>query len=104
MIIGVYFVFPPAGQAEVETADSLNNKVMSLYHDGQYQAAFPIAMRVLSLREKTLGPNHHKVAVALQTLAGLYEAVGDYEHAAPLDKRALQILEPELNIENAPAL
>lgn len=102
-IISIYFVFPPAGQAQVETADSLSTKVMSLYHAGEYKAAFPIAMRVLSLREKTLGPDHYDVAVALQTLAGLYEAVGDYEHAAPFDQRALKILEPDSGIENTPA-
>lgn len=102
-IIAIYFAFPPIGQAQVETADSLNKKVMSLYHAGKYKAAFPIAMRVLNLREKTLGSDHHEVAVALQTLAGLYEAVGDYKNAAPFDKRALKILELDAAIEATPA-
>jgi tetratricopeptide (TPR) repeat protein len=102
-IIAIYIAFPPLGQAQVETADALNKKVMSLYHAGEYRTAFPIAMRVLDLREKNLGPDHHDVAVALQTLAGLYEAVGDYKNAAPFDKRALKILEPEVDIEGMPA-
>jgi hypothetical protein len=100
VIIAIYFVSPPLGQAQVETAESLNKKVMSLYHAGEYRTAFPLAMRVLNLREKTLGPNHPDVAVALQTL---YEAVGDYKNAAPFDKRALKILEPDAVIEDTPA-
>ena len=96
IIIATYIMFPPAGQAQVETAASLNQKVMSLYHAGEYQAAFPLAVRVLRLKEKTLGPNHHEVAVALQTLAGLYEAVGDYKNALPYDIRATKILKPEV--------
>jgi len=103
VIIAIYFAFPPLGQAQVETAESLNKKVMSLYHAGEYRTAFPLAMRVLNLREKTLGPNHPDVAVALQTLAGLYEAVGDYKNAAPFDKRALKILEPDAVTEDTPA-
>lgn len=100
MIIATYIMFPPAGQAQVETAASLNKKVLSLYHAGEYKAAFPIAVRVLRLREKTLGPDHHEVAVALQTLAGLYEAVGDYKNALPYDRRAAKILKPEADPEN----
>lgn len=93
LIVSLYFVFPRTGQAEVETADSLNRKVMSLYQAGKYGVAVPIALKVLKIREKTQGTDHPDVAVALQTLAGLYEAAGDYAKAAPFDKRALAILE-----------
>ncbi len=59
VIIAFYFAFPRAGQAEVETADSLSQKVMTLYHAGNHQAAFPIAKKVLRIRER--GPHHHGV-------------------------------------------
>jgi tetratricopeptide (TPR) repeat protein len=103
VIIAFYFAFPRAGQAEVETADSLSQKVMTLYHAGKYQAAFPIAKKVLRIREKTQGPDHYDVAVSLQTLAGLYEAVGDFSKAQSFDKRALKILEKDLEPEIQPA-
>ena len=102
-IISFYFAFPRAGQAEVETADSLSQKVLTLYHSGQYAAAFPIARKVLIIRERTQGSDHYDVAVALQTLAGLYEAVGDYPKAATFDKRALKILEKDFELEILPA-
>lgn len=103
VIITFYFAFPRAGQAEVETADSLSQKVMTLYHAGKYQAAFPIARKVLRIRERTQGPDHYDVAVTLQTLAGLYEAVGDLSQAQSFDKRALKILDKDLESETQPA-
>jgi tetratricopeptide (TPR) repeat protein len=103
VIVAFYFAFPRAGQAEVETADSLSQKVMTLYHAGNYQAAFPIAKKVLTIREQTQGSDHYDVAVALQTLAGLYEAVGDYPQAATFEKRALKILEEDSEPEILPA-
>ncbi len=103
VIITFYFAFPRAGQAEVETADSLSQKVLTLYHAGNYEAAFPIARKVLRIREKTQGPEHYDVAVALQTLAGLYEAMGDTTRAATFDKRALKILDKDLELETLPA-
>ncbi len=102
LIISLYVVFPRAGQAEVETAASLNQKVMSLYKVGNYGAAVPIALKVLKIRELTQGPDHQDVALALQTLAGLYEAAGDYEQAAPFDKRALEILEKHADLGAEP--
>jgi tetratricopeptide (TPR) repeat protein len=102
VIIAFYFAFPRVGQAEVETADSLNQKVMTLYHAGNYQAAFPIAKKVLRIRERTLGPDHHDVAVSLQTLAGIYEAVGDLSSARDFDERALKILNKDLEPEVHP--
>jgi len=103
VIIAFYFAFPRAGQAEVETADSLSQKVMTLYHAGKYQAAFPIARKVLRIRERTLGPDHYDVAVTLQTLAGLYEAVGDLSQAQSFDKRALKIMDKDFESETQPA-
>lgn len=103
VIITFYFAFPRAGQAQVETVDSLSQKVMVLYHDGNYEAAFPMARKVLRIRERTQGPDHYDVAVALQILAGLYEAVGDYPKAASFDKRALKILEEDSENETLPA-
>ncbi len=102
VIITFYFAFPRAGQAEVETAESLSQKVMTLYHAGKYQAAFPIAKKVLRIRERTQGPDHYDVAVTLQTLAGLYEAVGDLTQARNYDERALKILNKDLEPEIQP--
>ncbi len=91
-LVTFYFVFPPVGKAEGQTADVLSAKVMKLYDAGNYAQAVPLAQKVLRIRENTQGAEHPDVATALQTLAGIYQAVGDYETAAPLDQRALEIL------------
>ncbi|MFQ5450318.1 MAG: tetratricopeptide repeat protein [Nitrospinaceae bacterium] len=92
LLVSVNIIFPPSGPAEIQRAEVLSHKVLSLYKAGKYNDAVPIALRVLKIRERSLGPNHYDVAVALQTLAGIYQAVGDYGKAAPLDRRALKIL------------
>ena len=91
-LVTLYFAFPRLGTAEVETADALSEKVLLLYDRGQYAEAVPLAKKVLTIRETTQGMEHPDVAIALQTLAGIYQAVGDYATAAPLDRRALEIL------------
>ena len=64
---------------------------------------FPSPKKVLRIRERTQGPDHYDVAVTLQTLAGLYEAVGDFSKAQSFDKRALKILDKDLEPEIQPA-
>jgi Tetratricopeptide repeat len=56
----------------LKEADVLKNKVIELYNAGKYTQAISIAEKVLSIREKTLGPNHPNVASSLNTLANLY--------------------------------
>ncbi|MBO0237246.1 tetratricopeptide repeat protein, partial [Vibrio parahaemolyticus] len=48
------------------------------------------------IREKALGPDHPNVAMSLNSLAGLYDAQGQYALAEPLYKRSLAIREKAL--------
>ncbi len=91
-LIALYVAFPQVGKAEAETADVLAERVLKLYDAGNYAEAVPLAQKVIKIRETTQGPEHPDVATALQTLAGIYQAAGDYAQAAPLDRRALTIL------------
>ena len=49
------------------------------------------AHRPLAIIERTLGPEHPRVATGLNNLAGLYRAQGHYSEAEPLYKWALLI-------------
>ena len=85
---------PEQAQSEdLEEAKRLNREVGQLYDAGQYDEAIPLAKRVLTICEKTLGPNHPDVAGPLNYLALLYAAKGDYAKAEPLYQRALAITE-----------
>ena len=68
----------------LEEALRLSEQVAKLYGEGKYDAAVPLAVRALSIREKALGPEHPDVATALNNLAALYKANGEYAKAEPL--------------------
>jgi tetratricopeptide (TPR) repeat protein len=56
--------------------------------------------RSLAIYEKTLGPDHPSVALALNNQALLYHAQGRYTAAEPLYKRSLAIREKALGPNN----
>jgi tetratricopeptide (TPR) repeat protein len=58
---------------------------------GRFDAAEPLLRRVLTLRETTLGPEHHDVAESLINLAVLLNAKGQYAEALALFERALEV-------------
>jgi tetratricopeptide (TPR) repeat protein len=80
--------------------DSLNRRVVELYHAGKYQEAILIARKLLEIREKTNGPEHLDTATSLNNLGELYSAMGDYAQAEPLHQRALAINEKALGPEH----
>ena len=67
-----------AQQSDIEKAKALNQQVVNLFRQGRYSAAVPIAINVLAIREKVLGPEHPDVATGLNNLAMLYNSLGDY--------------------------
>ncbi len=96
-VIGQETATQPEG---LEDALRLSEQVAKLYGEGKYDAALPLAGRVLGIREKALGPDHPDVATALNNLAALYKAKGDYTKAEPLYERALAIREKALGPEH----
>jgi len=85
----------------LEDALRLSEQVAKLYGEGKYEAALPLAGRVLGIREKALGPHHPGVATSLNKLGALYRAKGDYTRAEPLYHRALAIREKALGPDHA---
>jgi Tetratricopeptide repeat len=63
-----------------------------LYRDqGRYAKAEPLARRALAIREKALGPEHPKLATALENFASLLRNLGRSEEGATLEARARAI-------------
>ena len=91
-----------AGQgSEIEEARQLNKRALELSSAGRYDAALPLAERVLALMEKARGPSHADVATAANNLAEVYRLKGEYSRAEPLFLRALSIQERASNAGNA---
>jgi tetratricopeptide (TPR) repeat protein len=74
----------------------LNNLAESLEDAGDYDAAEALFRRALAINEKTLGPDHPRVAGGLDNLAELLQAKGNFGAAEPLARRALAIDERTL--------
>jgi CHAT domain-containing protein/tetratricopeptide (TPR) repeat protein len=90
----------PAAAQSAADADELNAEVMRLYQAGEYAEAIPLAQMALTVREKTLGPEHSDVGKSLNDLAELYRAQGRTTEAEPLMKRGLALREKALGPEH----
>ena len=97
-ILAVLWCLGPAPAARAretgpEEAARLNREVETLYAQGRYTQALPLARQALAIREKYLGPEHPEVATSLNNLGILYYALGDYVQAEPYYRRSLAIRE-----------
>lgn len=81
-------------------AELLNRQVERLSSEGKYDAAMPLAKKVLAIYEKILGLQHSDVATSLYNLAVLYESQGNYLKAEPLYQRSLVIWEKALGAQH----
>jgi CHAT domain-containing protein/tetratricopeptide (TPR) repeat protein len=82
-----------ASPAQSVDAGSLLKQITALYEAGKYAEATALAQQFLATLERTLGPNHPNLAVALNNLALLYQMQGRYADAEQMAKRALAIME-----------
>lgn len=80
--------------------DRLNDKVGSLYQQGDYAGAIVIEKKTHQMAEREFGPDHSNVAASLNNLAEIYRAQGQYALARPLLKRALVINETALGLDH----
>ena len=76
--------------------DILNQEVMDLHQQGNYDRAVVVAQKALEVAKENVGPDHPNVATSLNNLASLYDTQGDYAKAEPLFKRSLAIREKAL--------
>ena len=74
-------------------SNTLGSLAMFYRRQGRYADAEGLYLRVLAITQKTLGANHHDVAIALDDLALLYVDQGRYSEAEALANRALAIKE-----------
>ena len=84
-----HFAFPEAAQLLYKVGRYLDER-------GQYPEATALIRQSLTIREQTLGTEHHEVAESLNALTELYFKQGMYAEAEPLLNRALDIREKML--------
>ena len=81
-------------------AETLDEQVVRLLHEGKYAEAEPLALQALEVSLKKNGPDHPDTATSLNNLALLYKTQAKYDLAEPLYKRALAIDEKVLGPEH----
>jgi tetratricopeptide (TPR) repeat protein len=75
---------------------TLDKQIEQLFKTGKYAEATEVALRVIALQEKVLGPDHLEVAKAQDTLATLYRIQRRYVDAEQILKKSLMTQEKAL--------
>jgi tetratricopeptide (TPR) repeat protein len=76
-----------------DTAYGLDRLARLLQAQGDLDAAKPLLEHALHVRERVLGPDHHRTAESFHNFGVLLLAQGDSAAARPLFERALAIRE-----------
>jgi tetratricopeptide (TPR) repeat protein len=82
---------PDADDAAETTAHLLNLYAVHLNARAEFARAEPMMRRALAIDERSLGPDHPKVAIRLNNLAGLLRLTNRLAEAESLYRRALAI-------------
>jgi CHAT domain-containing protein/Flp pilus assembly protein TadD len=93
LAVAVVLGIPAPAAAQRDSGAALFAQITELFKAGKYADAVSLAQRLVSIAERTAGPNHPNVGTALSLLANIYEAQGRYTDAEPPCKRALAIYE-----------
>lgn len=86
---------------EMMEAERLSNDFLSLFAQGKYDEALPIAKQIVEVREKLYGIEHQLLAVALSNLGVLYIQRKEPAEAKQPLLRALKIYEQQLGADHA---
>ena len=78
-------------QALTNPWETLNQTATTLYQQGKYADAIPIAKQALQVAIELYGQEDNNVATSLNNLAELYHSQGRYREAEPLYKDALAL-------------
>jgi CHAT domain-containing protein/Tfp pilus assembly protein PilF len=83
----------PSPEALLRDAATASHEAGQHFREARYREGVAKAREALVLRERALGPRHPDVAIALNDLATLLVANGEYGAARPLYERAVSIWE-----------
>jgi tetratricopeptide (TPR) repeat protein len=100
LALGVWFSLSSPCFAQDDNLTELNQRTSSLFAEGKYQEAIPIAERALDVAKRARGSEDLETADALNNLGRLYKKVGDYAKAEPLYEQALRIRQKVLGPEH----
>ena len=80
--------------------DAMNQQVVQLHQQGDFEQALALAKQALALAQKTFGGDHPEVATACHNLGSIYEGMGDIQAALSLVEQALAIRQRSLPLNH----
>jgi len=103
LLLIMLLALPTPAPAQGIEWQRLNEEVMSLHAQGQYDRAVVVAKKALALVEKTPGADPGAMARSLEELALLYETQGQYAEAELFFTRSLAVLEKAFGPDDLPS-
>src|SRR5271165_490361 len=91
LALSLWILACPASRSDDDDFNLLNQQVQTLFKQGKYQEAIPLAGKAVELAKRVYGPEHPNTAQSLNNLAVLYRVMGEYAKAEPLLQEALRI-------------
>jgi len=88
------------GASELKLATLYNNLAVTLADVGQYEEALQRAQQARLTWERTLGAQHHRVAVAMSTLGYIHDLRGNIREAKRWYERGYEQMVSELGEDN----
>ena len=58
LALGLWILACPASQSDDDEFNSLNQQVQTLFEQGKYQEAIPLAEKAVELAKRVYGPEH----------------------------------------------
>jgi len=84
LALGLLVLACPASQSDDDEFNLLNQQVQTLFKQGKYQEAIPLAEKAVELTKRVYGAEQPNTAQSLNNLAVLYRVMGEYAKAEPL--------------------
>jgi tetratricopeptide (TPR) repeat protein len=100
LALGLLVLACPASQSDDDEFNLLNQQVQTLFKQGKYQEAIPLAEKAVELTKRVYGAEQPNTAQSLNNLAVLYRVMGEYAKAEPLFQEALRIRQRVLGPEH----
>jgi tetratricopeptide (TPR) repeat protein len=101
LALGLWILACPASQSDDDEFNLLNQQVQTLYKQGKYQEAIPVAEGAVEVAKRARGPEQPETADALNNFGLLFQKIGDHAKAEPLLQEALRIRQEVLGPEHS---
>ncbi len=85
------FISQNLDRVKYAEAEKLYEQLFTLYQQGKYTEAIPVAEKIIALAKELVGEKHPDTAEAVTNLATIYREIGEYASSEALYQQALSI-------------